>query len=91
MFAGVTFGMTKVATAQPPPGAAEHEDPIQASGMSHSSSGAHLFRENDADYLRPFRQRAAAQVAAGEPRRRSRGTPEFDGAGRGQDRPDRAR
>jgi cytochrome c-type biogenesis protein CcmF len=76
-FGGVTFGMAKIAVAQPPPGAAEHEDPIQASGMSHSSSGAHLFRENDADYLRPFRQRATGLIRQESPDVKP-GSPEFD-------------
>jgi len=65
---GITFGMSRVAMAQgPAPAPAEHEDEVFQGGMTHNSAGAHLFRENDPEFLRPFRQRAAALVAREAP------------------------
>jgi len=74
IFAGITFGMARVAIAQPAP--AEHEDATFEGGLTHNSGGAHLFRENNADYLRPFRARAAQMVAREAPQVKQ-GTPEW--------------
>jgi cytochrome c-type biogenesis protein CcmH/NrfF len=69
---GITFGMTQVAMAQgpaqPQPQApAEYEDEMLQTAPSHNSSGAHLYREDDAEFLRPFRERAEALVAREAP------------------------
>jgi cytochrome c-type biogenesis protein CcmF len=58
---GITFGMTRVALAQPPPGAAEHEDTVFQGG-GHNAAAAHLFREDDPKFLSRFRARAEQQV-----------------------------
>jgi cytochrome c-type biogenesis protein CcmF len=68
----VCFGSVRVAMAQP----AEHEDPMVQAGPSHNSAGAHLSRENDTEFLRPFRVKAAAAVSRESPEL-SKDSPEF--------------
>jgi cytochrome c-type biogenesis protein CcmF len=72
---GLIAGMSRMAFAQGPQGA-EHEDTVMQQGPSHNSSGAHLYREDDARFLAPFRKRAAEQVAREAPKL-DQANPEF--------------